>query len=434
MNYLMVHDPDIWKAISLEERRQRETLELIASENFTSPGVREAAGSCLTHKYAEGYPGKRYYGGCFNVDIVEELARERAKKLFRAEYANVQPHSGSQANMAVYAALLKPGDIILGMSLYHGGHLSHGSKVNFSGRLYKSISYGLRKEDERIDFEQVRSLAKKYRPKLIIAGASTYPREINFARFREIAEEVGAYFMVDMAHIAGLVGAGLHKNPVEHAHIVTSTTHKSLRGPRGGFILGKKDLGNKIDSEIFPGIQGGPLMHIIAAKAVAFGEALTSEFISYQTQVVKNAKVMAQALMEVGFKLVTGGTDNHLVLIDLRNKGITGKEAEETLERVGITVNKNAVPFEDKPATITSGIRLGTPVVTTRGMKEEHILQIVTWIDAALSHRQNDTILAKIRKDVRLFAQEFPLYVPCPQAFNPSLTTHPHPLADVASA
>ncbi len=433
MNYLMVHDPDIWKAISLEEKRQRETLELIASENFTSPGVREAAGSCLTHKYAEGYPGKRYYGGCFNVDIVEELARERAKRLFGAEYANVQPHSGSQANMAVYAALLNPGDTILGMSLSHGGHLSHGSKVNFSGRLYKSISYGVRKEDEKIDFDQVRDLAKKWKPKLIIAGASTYPREIDFSRFRQIAEEVGAYLMVDMAHIAGLIAAKLHKNPVKYAHIITSTTHKSLRGPRGGFILGTKEMGKKIDSEIFPGIQGGPLMHIIAAKAVAFGEALAPEFVEYQKQVVKNARVMAQSLIEAGFKLVTGGTDNHLVLIDLRNKGVTGKEAEEVLEKVGITVNKNAVPFEEKPPTITSGIRLGTPVVTTRGMREEHILQIVKWIDMALTHRDNETLLASIRKEVRLFAQEFPLYVPCPKSF-PSETSSPPAKARVALA
>ncbi len=423
MNYLMVHDPDIWKAISLEEKRQRETLELIASENFTSPGVREAAGSCLTHKYAEGYPGKRYYGGCFNVDIVEELARERAKKLFGAEYANVQPHSGSQANMAVYASILKPGDTILGMSLSHGGHLSHGSKVNFSGRLYKSISYGVRKEDERIDLKQVRDLALTHRPRLIIAGASTYPREIDFARFREIAEEAGALFMVDMAHIAGLVAAGLHKNPVKYAHVVTSTTHKSLRGPRGGFILAKKEMGRKIDSEIFPGIQGGPLMHIIAAKAVAFGEALSSEFVEYQRQVIKNARTMARALLDCGFKLVTGGTDNHLVLVDLRNKGLTGKEAEEILERVGITVNKNAVPFEDKPATITSGIRMGTPVVTTRGMREEHILQIVRWIDEALSSFHKEGVMRRIRKEVKEFAREFPLYVPSPSFLSTYLSS-----------
>ena len=415
MSYLKVHDLEIWKAISLEEKRQRETIELIASENFTSPGVREAAGSCLTHKYAEGYPGKRYYGGCFNVDIAEDLARERAKTLFEAEYANVQPHSGSQANMAVYAALLKPGDTILGMNLAHGGHLSHGSKVNFSGKLYRSFSYGVDRDSQLIDFEQVRALAKKHRPKLIIAGASTYPRQIDFQKFREIADDVGAYLMVDMAHIAGIVGAGLHPNPVKHAHVVTSTTHKSLRGPRGGFILSSAALGEKLDSQIFPGIQGGPLMHIIAAKAVAFKEALSEDFKDYQKQVLKNAKAMADALISEGFNLVTGGTDNHLVLIDLRNKGLTGKEAEECLEKVGITVNKNAVPFEDKPATITSGIRIGSPVVTTRGMMEEDVYKVMDFLIEALKFKDNETVLAKIRNQVRKFALQFPIFVPSPK-------------------
>ncbi len=415
MSYLKIHDPEIWKAISLEERRQRETIELIASENFTSPGVREAAGSCLTHKYAEGYPGERYYGGCFNVDIVEDLARERAKAIFGASYANVQPHSGSQANMAVYAALLNPGDTILGMNLSHGGHLSHGSKVNFSGRIYRSVSYGVNRDTQLIDFEQVRELAHNYRPKLIIAGASTYPRIIEFEKFREIADEVGAYFMVDMAHIAGIVAAKLHPNPVKSAHVVTSTTHKSLRGPRGGFILSSKELGNKLDSQIFPGIQGGPLMHIIAAKAVAFKEAMSHDFKEYQTQVLKNAKAMAKALMEAGFDLVTNGTDNHLVLIDLRNKGLTGKEAEQVLEKVDITVNKNAVPFEDKPAKITSGIRMGSPVITTRGMKEQDVYQIIDWVVQSLECRDNETALAKIRRKVREFAMQFPLYTPSPK-------------------
>ncbi len=415
MSYLKIHDPEIWKAISLEERRQRETIELIASENFTSPGVREAAGSCLTHKYAEGYPGERYYGGCFNVDIVEDLARERAKAIFGASYANVQPHSGSQANMAVYAALLNPGDTILGMNLSHGGHLSHGSKVNFSGRIYRSVSYGVNRDTQLIDFEQVRELAHNYRPKLIIAGASTYPRIIEFEKFREIADEVGAYFMVDMAHIAGIVAAKLHPNPVKSAHVVTSTTHKSLRGPRGGFILSSKELGNKLDSQIFPGIQGGPLMHIIAAKAVAFKEAISHDFKEYQTQVLKNAKAMAKALMEAGFDLVTNGTDNHLVLIDLRNKGLTGKEAEQVLEKVDITVNKNAVPFEDKPAKITSGIRMGSPVITTRGMKEQDVYQIIDWVVQSLECRDNETALAKIRRKVREFAMQFPLYTPSPK-------------------
>ena len=415
MSYLKIHDPEIWRAISLEEKRQRETIELIASENFTSPGVREAAGSCLTHKYAEGYPGKRYYGGCFNVDIAENLARERVKAIFDAEYANVQPHSGSQANMAVYAALLQPGDTILGMNLSHGGHLSHGSKVNFSGRIYKSVFYGVDRDTQRIDFDEVKKLAHKYRPKLIIAGASTYPRIIDFKRFREIADEVGAYLMVDMAHIAGIVAAELHPNPVKYAHVVTSTTHKSLRGPRGGFILSSEKFGKILDSQIFPGIQGGPLMHIIAAKAVAFKEALSPDFKDYQTQVLKNAKAMAKALIDAGFNLITNGTDNHLVLVDLRNKGLTGKEAEQILEKVGITVNKNAIPFEDKPATITSGIRMGSPVITTRGMVEEDVYQIIDWVVQSLENKDNETVLAKIRREVREFAMQFPLYTPSPK-------------------
>ncbi len=417
MSYLKDHDPEIWRAISLEEKRQKETIELIASENFTSPGVREAAGSCLTHKYAEGYPGKRYYGGCYNVDIVETLAIERVKALFGAEYANVQPHSGTQANMGVYAAFLEPGDTILGMDLAHGGHLSHGSKVNFSGRLYKSYFYGVNRDTQRIDFDQVREVAKKVKPKLIIAGASTYPRVIDFKKFREIADEIGAYFMVDMAHIAGIVAAGLHPNPVKYAHVVTSTTHKSLRGPRGGFILSTKEFEKKLNSHIFPGIQGGPLMHIIAAKAVAFKEALEEDFKEYQKQVLLNAKAMAEVLLEEGFDVVTKGTDNHLILIDLRNKGLTGKEAETILEQVGITVNKNAVPFDDKPPTITSGIRIGSPVITTRGMREDEAQTIAKFMISALKHKDNETILAKIKKQVREFALQFPLFVPSPKYY-----------------
>ncbi len=415
MFWLKDHDLEIWQAIKQEEERQRDTIILIASENYTSPAVREAMGSCLTHKYAEGYPGKRYYGGCKNVDIVEELARQRAIQLYGSEHANVQPHSGTQANMAVYAAVLKPNDTILSMNLSHGGHLSHGSKVNFSGKLYKTVFYGLNRDTKRIDYEEVRKLAIQHKPKLIIAGASTYPRIIDFKKFREIADEVGAIFMVDMAHIAGLIAAGVHPSPVDLADFITSTTHKTLRGPRGGFILTTKKYADILDQHIFPGIQGGPLMHVIAAKAVAFKEALSEDFKEYQKQVVKNSKVMAKELKEAGFDLVADGSDNHMILIDLRNKGITGKEAEEVLDSVGITVNKNTVPFETRPATITSGIRLGTPLVTTRGMLEKDMVKIVEWIVMALEKRNNQTILAQIRKEVKRFASQFPLFVSSPR-------------------
>ncbi len=415
MFWLKDHDLEIWQAIKQEEERQRDTIILIASENYTSPAVREAMGSCLTHKYAEGYPGKRYYGGCKNVDVVEELARQRAVELYGSEHANVQPHSGTQANMAVYAAILKPNDLILSMNLSHGGHLSHGSKVNFSGKFYKTVFYGLNRDTKRIDYEEVKRLAIQYKPKLIIAGASTYPRIIDFKKFREIADEVGAIFMVDMAHIAGLIAAGVHPSPVGLADFITSTTHKTLRGPRGGFILTTKKYADILDQHIFPGIQGGPLMHVIAAKAVAFKEALSEDFKEYQKQVVKNSKAMAKELKDAGFDLVADGSDNHMILIDLRNKGITGKEAEEVLDSVGITVNKNTVPFETRPATITSGIRLGTPLVTTRGMLEKDMVRIVEWIVMALEKRDNQTILAQIRKEVKRFAAQFPLFVSSPR-------------------
>lgn len=403
-------DPQIAKAIELEEQRQLHKLELIASENFTSPAVRMAMGSVLTHKYAEGYPGKRYYGGCEYVDVAEDLARDRAKQLFKADYANVQPHSGSQANMAVYFGVLNPGDVILGMDLSHGGHLTHGSPVNFSGRLYTNVFYGVRKETGIIDYDQVRSLAREHKPKLIIAGASAYSRVIDFPLFREIADEVGAHLMVDMAHIAGLIAAGLHPSPVGSAHYITTTTHKTLRGPRGGMILASEEFGKMLNSQIFPGIQGGPLMHVIASKAVAFGEALQPGFVSYQEQVVANAQAMATALTDAGFDLVSKGTDNHLILVDLTNKDITGKDAEIALDKAGITVNKNTVPFETRSPFVTSGIRLGTPALTTRGMTQKDMLRVVQWIEAALEHRDNETQLREIESDVRGFAAQFPLF------------------------
>ncbi|MBO8125791.1 MAG: serine hydroxymethyltransferase [Firmicutes bacterium] len=393
-------DPEIADAIRLEEDRQAEKLELIASENFTSRAVRAAQASVLTNKYAEGYPGKRYYGGCEYVDIVENLARDRVKELFGAEHANVQPHSGSQANMGVYTAVLKPGDTIMGMDLSHGGHLTHGSPVNFSGLSYRVVSYGVDKETERIDFDQVRELALKYRPKLIVAGASAYPRVIDFARFREIADEVGAYLMVDMAHIAGLVAAGLHPNPVPHAQFVTSTTHKTLRGPRGGIILTTKEFAKAIDKAIFPGIQGGPLMHVIAAKAVAFREALSKDFREYQQKIVKNAKALAEALLARGFRLVSGGTDNHLILIDLTSRDITGKEAEEVLDSIGITVNKNTIPFETRSPFVTSGIRVGTPAVTTRGLGPEEMSRIADIMDKVLVKEPGEELLTWAKEEV----------------------------------
>lgn len=403
-------DPEIYEAVKKELERQRYSIELIASENFTSIAVLEAQGSILTNKYAEGLPGRRYYGGCEFVDIAEELARERAKALFNAEHANVQPHSGAQANMASYFALLKPGDTVLGMSLPHGGHLTHGSPVNFSGQLYRFVSYGVNPETETIDYEEVRELARKYRPKLILAGASAYPRTIDFEKFSEIAREVDAYLMVDMAHIAGLVAAGLHPNPVVHADVVTTTTHKTLRGPRGGTILCKEEHARAIDKSVFPGTQGGPLMHVIAAKAVAFKEAMKPEFKEYQKQIVANAKVLAESLKEKGIRIVSGGTDNHLFLCDLRPMEITGKEAEEWLDRVGITVNKNAIPFDDKPPTVTSGIRIGTPAVTTRGMKEEEMRKIGEMIFRVLDSRGNSQVLEEVRKEVIELCEAFPLY------------------------
>jgi glycine hydroxymethyltransferase len=401
-----LRDEAIFQLIALEEKRQREGLELIASENFVSQQVREAVGSVLTNKYAEGYPGARYYGGCEIVDQVESLAIERAKALFGAAWANVQPHSGSQANMAVYMALMEPGDTLMGMDLAAGGHLTHGSRVNFSGKLYKVVSYGVSPETERIDLEEVRRLALEHRPKVIVAGASAYPRVWDFQAFRQIADEVGAFLVVDMAHFAGLVAAGLHPNPIPHAHVVTSTTHKTLRGPRGGLILSQDpELGKKIDKLIFPGIQGGPLEHVIAGKAVAFFEALQPEFKEYSRLVVENAKRLAAELAERGYRIVTGGTDNHLMLVDLRPKGLTGKEAEERLDQVGITVNKNAIPFDPKPPRVTSGIRIGTPAITTRGFTPEEMPLVADLIDRALTQGPSEAL----REEVRRLALEHPM-------------------------
>ena len=399
-------DIETYDAIMKELNRQRNKIELIASENFVSNSVMEAMGSYMTNKYAEGYPAHRYYGGCEYVDVVEDLARDRVKKLFNAEYANVQPHSGAQSNMAVYVALLKPGDTVLGMNLSHGGHLTHGSKVNASGKLYNFIPYGLSEKTGEIDYNEVERLALEHKPKLILAGPSAYARIIDFKRFREIANKVGAYFMVDMAHIAGLVAAGLHPNPVEYADVVTSTTHKTLRGPRGGLILCREKYGAIIDKAIFPGTQGGPLMHIIAAKAVCFKEALEPEFKIYQKQVIKNAATLAEELLKLDFNLVSGGTDNHLILIDLRNKHITGKELETKLDDVGITVNKNAVPFDTEKPTITSGIRIGTPAVTTRGFKEEDMKEIADLIDMVV----RDENLEEVKSRVTALCKKYPLY------------------------
>lgn len=410
MEELFIQDPEIAAAIAGEIDRQVGGLELIASENFVSAAVRQAAGSVMTNKYAEGYPGKRYYGGCEFVDQAEELAIERAKVLFGAGYANVQPHSGSQANMAVYFAACKPGDTVLGMNLSHGGHLTHGSPVNFSGKLYNIVSYGVSEDTQTIDYDALEKTAKECKPKMIVAGASAYPRIIDFARFRKIADEVGAVLMVDMAHIAGLIAAELHPSCIEHAHYTTTTTHKTLRGPRGGMILAAEEMGKSLNSNIFPGIQGGPLMHIIAAKAVAFGEALQPGFKQYQEQVLKNAGALAGYLKDAGFDLVSGGTDNHLMLVDLRSKKITGKDAQATLGKAGITVNKNGIPFDTTPPTITSGIRIGTPALTTRGMIEEDMLAVAEAITAALENMDNDTVLEEIRLEVEDFAREFPLY------------------------
>lgn len=410
MDELTRQDPQIAKAIQLETNRQITKLELIASENFTSHAVRTAMGSVMTHKYAEGYPGKRYYGGCEFVDMAENLAIERACRLFKAEYANVQPHSGSQANMGAYFAAIQPGDTILGMNLSHGGHLTHGSPVNFSGRLFKVVFYGVEKETGQINYEEVEALAKEHQPKLIIAGASAYPRTLDFARFRSIADAVGAKLLVDMAHIAGLVATDLHPTPIPFAHYTTTTTHKTLRGPRGGMILSSAEFGKTLNSQIFPGIQGGPLMHVIAAKAVAFAEALKPEFKEYQQQVLKNSKALAQELTDAGYNLVSGGTDNHLMLVDLTAQDITGKDAEIGLDKAGITVNKNTVPFETRSPFVTSGVRLGTPALTTRGMKSDDMRKVAKWIVAVLQNLNSETQLEQVRREVEKFAGQFPLF------------------------
>ncbi len=412
MDELILRDPEIARAIMQEARRQVSKLELIASENFVSQAVREAQGSVMTNKYAEGYPGKRYYGGCEFVDVAEDLARNRAMQLFGASYANVQPHSGSQANMAAYLALIKPGDTVLGMDLTHGGHLTHGSPVNFSGSTYNFVAYGVNKDTGRIDYDEVERIAREVHPALIMAGASAYARIIDFKRFREIADSVGAKLVVDMAHIAGLVAAGLHPSPIPYADITTTTTHKTLRGPRGGMILccDPDTTGKKVNSKIFPGIQGGPLMHVIAAKAVAFGEALRPEFKTYQAQIIKNAAALASCLMDAGYQLVSGGTDNHLMLMDLRNTELTGKEAEAALDKAGITVNKNTVPFETRSPFVTSGVRLGVAALTTRGMKTEEMQKVGGWIVDVLKNTGNETRLAEIRADVEKFACSYPLF------------------------
>ncbi|MCF6291174.1 MAG: serine hydroxymethyltransferase [Desulfobacterales bacterium] len=410
MSFLNQVDPDIYRFIKAEFERQSSQLELIASENIVSRAVLEAQGSIFTNKYAEGYPNRRYYGGCDFADAVESLAIDRAKEIFGAEYANVQPHSGSQANMAVYFAVLSPGDTILGMDLAHGGHLTHGSPVNFSGQFYDIVSYGVTRESERIDMEEVERLALAHKPKLIVAGASAYPRIIDFEGFRRIADRVGAMLMVDMAHIAGLIAAGAHPSPVPYADFVTTTTHKTMRGPRGGLILARQEYGKRLDSKIFPGIQGGPLVHVIAAKAVSFKEAMTPGFHAYQRQVVANAQTLAAALGRHGFRLVSGGTDNHLLLVDLADKDITGKVAEEVLGAAGLTVNKNAIPFDTQSRFVTGGIRIGTPAVTTRGLKEKEMEQIATWIDRALNNRDNKEELGRIRLEVRELCGRFPIY------------------------
>ncbi len=403
-------DPEIYEAIQHEAERQHSQLELIASENFTSEAVLEATGSVFTNKYAEGYPGKRYYGGCEHTDVVENLARERAKKLFGAEYANVQPHSGSQANQAAYAAVLQPGDTVMGLNLAHGGHLTHGHQLNFSGKTYKIVPYGVRKEDERIDYDEVQRLAEEHRPKMIITGASAYPRTLDFARFRQIADSVGAIFLVDMAHISGLVAAGLHPNPCEHADIVTTTTHKTLRGPRAGMILAREKYAKEIDKTVFPGTQGGPLVHVMAAKAVCFLEAMQPEFVEYQKAVVANAKALAASLVDAGFRVVSGGTDTHLLLLDVFSKGLRGKEAEQALDHARITVNKNAIPFDTNPPMNPSGIRLGSPAVTTRGFREAEMREVGALIAEVLTHIADEQAIAAVRQKVGALTARFPLY------------------------
>jgi glycine hydroxymethyltransferase len=403
-------DPEISAAIDHEAVRQHEGLELIASENFVSEAVLEAAGSVFTNKYAEGYPGKRYYGGCEFADVVENLARDRAKKLFGAEYTNVQPHAGSQANMEAYSSVVQPGDTILGLNLAHGGHLTHGHHLNFSGKTYRIVPYGVTKETETIDYDELEQLAERERPKLIVGGGSAYPRIIDFARMRKIADKVGALFMVDMAHFAGLVAGGAHPSPVPHAQIVTSTTHKTLRGPRSGMILAKAEFGAAIDKVVFPGMQGGPLVHIMAAKAVCFLEAMQPEFREYARQVVANAKVLAETLAAEGFRIISGGTDTHLMLVDVFSKGMLGSEAEKALGEAAITVNKNAIPFDTNPPMKPSGIRVGSPALTTRGMKEPEMRQVGRWISEALLNRNDAAVLAKVRKQVLEVAEAFPLY------------------------
>jgi glycine hydroxymethyltransferase len=408
MNPIEQQDPDVWQAIAAERRRQQEGLEMIASENYTSPAVLAAQGSVLTNKYAEGYPGRRYYGGCEFVDVVERLAIERVCKLFAAEAANVQPHSGAQANMAVYFACLEPGDSILAMNLAHGGHLTHGMHLNFSGKLYKVHHYGVRKDDERIDFDQVAALAREHKPKLIVAGASAYTRTIDFSLFAEICAEVKALLMVDMAHIAGLVAGDQHPNPVLWADFVTSTTHKTLRGPRSGFVLCRKDWAAKVNQAVFPGMQGGPLMHVVAAKAIGFGEALKPAFRSYAAQIIANARMLAHELSERKFRLVSGGTDNHMILVDVASRGLSGKAAEKALDAAGITVNRNGIPFDTRPPLDPSGVRIGTPALTTRGMHEPEMRRIAAWIGDVLAHPDDAALQERVRGEVREMGKQYP--------------------------
>ena len=427
MEKLIIADPEVFNSIEQERHRQQNTLEMIASENITSPNVMEAVGSVLTNKYAEGYPGKRYYGGCDAVDVAENLARDRAKELFNAEYANVQPHSGSQANMGVYLTLLQPGDTVMGLNLSHGGHLTHGSYVNFSGKLYQFISYGVDKNTGRVDFDEVYALARKHKPKLIVCGGSAYPRFIEFEMFRQVADDIGAFLMADIAHPSGLVATGIHPSPWPHCHVVTSTTHNTLRGPRGGLILVGKDFENTwgaiapksgrvkmvselIDSAVMPGIQGGPLMHVIAGKAVAFGEALKIPYIQYCEQIVKNAKILSETLLNLGYEIVSGGTDTHLVLIDLTQKGISGRKAEHVLEEAGITTNKNMVPFDERSPMVTSGIRIGTPALTTRGFKENEMVRVANLINNVIKNIQDETVIENTRTSVSELCVEFPIY------------------------
>ncbi len=409
-NIIKQNDPELYRAIAGEEEREEDTIELIASENFTSKAVLEAQGSVLTNKYAEGYPGKRYYGGCANVDVVEQLAIDRAKELFGAEHANVQPHSGSQANQSVFFTVLSPGDTIMGMDLAHGGHLTHGHPLNLSGKWFNVVGYQVDEKSERIDYDKLEKQALEHKPKLLIAGASAYPRIIDFERFRSVADKIGAIFMVDMAHIAGLVATGLHPSPVPYADFVTTTTHKTLRGPRSGLVLCREKYAKGLDRSVFPGLQGGPLMHVIAGKAIALKEAMSDEFKTYQQQVIENAKMLAGLLVDGGFRIVSGGTDNHLMLVDLRPKGLTGKVAEKALDNAGITVNKNAIPFDPEKPFVTSGIRIGTPAVTTRGFKEPEIKQVAKFIIEILENPEDETLAEKIRGEIKELCRKFPVY------------------------